>query len=95
MDLEPAPPWSAASVAAERARDDASEKLCQYLLQMYAGSKPMMANHLCAIAHYASKGGCAGDKLKKLGFDPNGKSSGAFQKHLDTVLPRISEDTAY
>eukprot|EP00959_Pyramimonas_sp_CCMP1952_P216953 4537224-Pyramimonas_sp.AAC.1 len=56
-------PWSEAAIARERARAHAAQELGRCLVDMYAGSKTMTANHLCKIAWLATRAGAHSDFL--------------------------------
>jgi len=59
------------------------ERLSELLLAMlYSGGK-MSAQRLCIIAYWAQRAGAVG--VESLAFAP-GKQTGAYQKHLDSML---------
>jgi hypothetical protein len=74
--------------------EEAADTLVDFLLTLHTAGK-MHANVMCIIAHWASiaAGNAAGD-LAKLAMAP-GKSSGGYQRHVDTFLGRGDTSDLY
>ena len=71
--------------AAAARRRRARHALFEMLLGMYGSSK-LSATDFCVLCHYAACSGVLGARFDRYAVEP-GKGSGAYKKHLRTVLP--------
>eukprot|EP00959_Pyramimonas_sp_CCMP1952_P246215 5146436-Pyramimonas_sp.AAC.1 len=92
--LQPPSPWDDASQARARQTLAASSALYKYLLEMYAGSRPMTAKDVCSIAFFCKQAGMEG-QTATLALNPGRNKGGNFQKHLGRVIPRKPESNYY
>ena len=65
---------------------EAGAELMRLLLTWYASCK-ITAQQFCVACHYCEKAAVKGAAFDMYGFGI-GKQSGAYQKHLDTILPQ-------
>eukprot|EP00959_Pyramimonas_sp_CCMP1952_P474345 9503294-Pyramimonas_sp.AAC.1 len=84
--------WERERDALQR-RESAGGTLCEYLLSMYAESRPMTAKDVCILAWHAKHAGAIGT-VCNLAMDPKNKG-GSFQQHLDTCIPKRPPDGYY
>eukprot|EP00959_Pyramimonas_sp_CCMP1952_P308620 6459204-Pyramimonas_sp.AAC.1 len=68
------------------AKLEASNKLEGLLITLYASGK-LDAKALCTLCHWCVLSGCCGSGIKRYAVAPDKASTGAYKRHLDTVLP--------
>ena len=70
--------------AAERAKIEASENLCEFCINLYLDQIPLSAMSLCILMHWAVSAGVQGF-VKRLAMKP-GKQTGKYSRKVKRVL---------
>ena len=84
--------WQAEQLRAAE-RKQAGNDLFNYLIAMYAGSRPMTAKDACIISWFAKEAGCEGG-VCDLALHPK-NTGGTYQRKIDSAIPRKPDSEYY